>query len=101
MDSCAQIGKGEKILIEARGIDYQLVTAIVEEVYKAGGFPFVSMEDMRVSRAIRMGMTVLGRLDSSLNARIDAMICRAISGVSPWKVAKLHSNTMLSWPVSQ
>ena len=31
--------KGEKILIEAKGIDYMLVNAVVKEVYKAGGLP--------------------------------------------------------------
>lgn len=76
--SC-DLRKGEKILIEARGIDYQLVTAIVEEVYKAGGFPFVSMEDMRVSRAIRMGMTeelakAMAKYDSARMAEMNAYI---------------------------
>ena len=40
--SC-ELKKGEKILIEARGIDYMLVNAIVDEVYKVGGYPFVSV----------------------------------------------------------
>lgn len=46
--------KGEKILIEAKGIDYMLVNAIVKEVYKAGGLPFVELFDNRITRELLM-----------------------------------------------
>ncbi|MFA7664476.1 MAG: aminopeptidase, partial [Clostridia bacterium] len=52
--SC-RIKKGEKILIEAKNADYSVVSAIVEKVYEAGGFPFVQVYDNRVTRAINMG----------------------------------------------
>ena len=38
--SC-DVQKGENVLIEAFGIDYQLVNCIVKEVIAAGGYPFV------------------------------------------------------------
>ena len=47
--------KGEKVLIEARGIDAELVNACVEKVFAAGGFPFVDMIDLRVERALLLG----------------------------------------------
>ena len=44
--------KGEKVLIEASGCDYQLVVCLVREVYKGGGLPFVSYEDKRIKREL-------------------------------------------------
>ena len=55
--SCA-LKKGEKVLIEAKGIDYMLVNALIKEVYKVGAFPFVEMFDNRVSRELLLGETV-------------------------------------------
>ena len=54
--SC-KLKKGEKILIEAKGVDYMLVNAIVKEVYAVGGYPFVEMFDNRVSRELLLGET--------------------------------------------
>ena len=54
--SC-RLKKGEKILIEAKGVDYMLVNAIVKEVYKVGGLPFVEIQDNRVSRELLLGET--------------------------------------------
>ena len=53
--SCS-VQKGESVLIEAFGIDYQLVNCIVKEVYAAGGYPFVSLFDNRVQRELMKGM---------------------------------------------
>lgn len=54
--SCA-LKKGEKVLIEAKGIDYMLINAIVKEVYKAGAYPFVEIFDNRVTRELLLGET--------------------------------------------
>lgn len=54
--SCS-LKKDENILIQANGVDSELVSCIVEEVYKVGGFPFVEISDMKISRSIRHGMT--------------------------------------------
>ena len=47
--------KGEKVLIEARGIDSQLTNAVIEKVFQAGGYPFADVIDMSVERALLMG----------------------------------------------
>lgn len=47
--------KGEKVLIEARGIDAELVKACIEKVFAAGGYPFAEVVDLSVERALLMG----------------------------------------------
>ena len=47
--------KGEKVLIEARGIDKELVNACIEKVFAAGGFPFAEVIDLSVERALLLG----------------------------------------------
>lgn len=54
--SC-DVQKGEKVLIQAVGIDYQLVAQLVKEVYKKGAFPFVTLTDLRIRREWLKGMT--------------------------------------------
>lgn len=53
--SC-RVQKGENVLIEAFGVDYQIVNCIVKEVYAVGAYPFVSLFDNRVQREILKGM---------------------------------------------
>lgn len=53
--SC-ELKKGENILIEATGVDYQLVNALVKEARKVGGYPFVELYDNRVQRQLLMDM---------------------------------------------
>ena len=52
--SC-RLKKGEKVLIEAKGIDYMLVNALIKEVYKVGAYPFVEIVDNRVYRELLLG----------------------------------------------
>ena len=61
--------KGEKILIEARGIDYMLINEIVKEVYAVGGYPFVEIFDNRVQRELLRGTTEEA---TKLRAKYDA-----------------------------
>lgn len=49
-----QLQKGEKILIENFGFERELVIALIEKVYEHGGYPFVSIKDHRVNRALLM-----------------------------------------------
>ncbi len=49
--SCS-LKKGEKILIEAFGIDNELVKACVEEARKIGAYPFVTLRDHAVQRSM-------------------------------------------------
>ncbi len=66
--SC-KLKKGEKILIEAKGVDYMLVNALIKEAYKVGAYPFVEMFDNRVSRELLLGVTEEG---AKLRAKYDA-----------------------------
>ena len=54
--SCS-LEKGEKVLIEAKGIDYMLVNALVKEAYAVGAFPFVELYDNRITRELMLGMS--------------------------------------------
>ena len=44
--------KGEKVLVEAIGIDYQFVNLVIDAVYDAGGIPFIRILDRRVLREL-------------------------------------------------
>ncbi|WP_345243404.1 aminopeptidase [Pontibacillus salipaludis] len=44
--------KGEKVLIENTGLQQELVSALIEEVYKAEGQPFVNVKDPKVQRSL-------------------------------------------------
>lgn len=76
--SC-DLKKGEKVLIEAKGIDYMLVNEIVKETFKVGAFPFVEIYDNRVSRELLMGETeeyakLKAKYDGYRMAEMDAYI---------------------------
>ena len=76
--SCS-LKKGEKILIEAKGIDYMLVNALVKEVYKVGAYPFVEIYDNRVTRELLLGNTpelakMKAKFDGARMAEMDAYI---------------------------
>lgn len=51
--SC-ELKEGEKLLIEAIGLEPPLVTELVKKVYLAGGVPFVMIKNSAVERAILM-----------------------------------------------
>ncbi len=50
-----RLQKGEKVLIENFGLQRELVTALVNEAYAAGGFPFVLLKDQQVDRSLLLG----------------------------------------------
>ena len=66
--SCS-LKKGEKVLIEAKGIDYMLVNALVKEAHAVGAYPFVEIYDNRVSRQLLLGET---EEYAKLKAKYDA-----------------------------
>ncbi|MEL7564024.1 MAG: aminopeptidase [Dehalobacterium sp.] len=43
---------GEKVLIEATGFDLALAKELIQEIYKAGGFPFVSIKSPEINRVL-------------------------------------------------
>ena len=49
---------GENVLIQSTNGDVELVKALIEEVYRAGGRPFVWSLDAQVERALMQGCTV-------------------------------------------
>ncbi len=51
--SC-DLQKGENVFIEYTGVAPDFVSAIINEVYRVGGFPFVSSNDSRIMRSILM-----------------------------------------------
>lgn len=76
--SCS-LKPGEKVLIEAKGIDYMLVNALVKEAYSVGAYPFVEIYDNRVTRQLLMGQTeeqakLRAKFDSFRMAEMDAYI---------------------------
>ena len=52
--SC-KVKQGEKILIETIGFELPLAKAIIKEVYKAGGLPFVTIKNDEIKRALLNG----------------------------------------------
>ena len=76
--SCS-LKKGEKVLIEAKGIDYMLVNALVKEAYAVGAMPFVEIYDNRVTRELLIGQTeeqakLRAQLDGAKMEQMDAYI---------------------------
>lgn len=71
--------EGEKVLIENTGLQQQLVSALVEEAYNAGGFPFVSIKDEKVLRSILLNaqeeqVNMWAEHEASLMKEMDAYI---------------------------
>ncbi len=52
-----KLQKGEKVWLNLADIDDGMACALVEETYKAGGYPFVVMQNGRIERQIMRGMT--------------------------------------------
>lgn len=70
---------GEKLLIENTGIQQTLVSAIVDEAYKAGGQPFVNLKDPKVHRSLLRGATkeqleAWEKYESTVMEEMDAYI---------------------------
>ena len=74
--SCS-VRRGENVWIEAYGVDAAFVNCLVEEVYAAGGYPYVSLYDNRVQRAVMKGMdeTLADRMRAFDAPKMDAMQC--------------------------
>lgn len=52
--SC-EVQSGEKVLIETKGFELPLTKALIKEVYKAGGMPFVTIKNDEITRALLNG----------------------------------------------
>ncbi|MCV9888885.1 aminopeptidase [Metabacillus halosaccharovorans] len=74
-----KLQKGEKVLIENFGLQRELVVALVKEAYKAGGYPFVSLKDHQVDRALMMGgiqeqYEMMANFEADVMGKMDAYI---------------------------
>jgi aminopeptidase len=76
--SC-ELKPGDKILLEVFGNQPELTTILIDEVYKAGGLPFVRLRDMQVMRKLIQGATpeqyrIEAKNDASLMKDMQAYI---------------------------
>lgn len=76
--SC-NVQPGENVLIQSIGNTGPLVKVLVEEVYAAGGVPFVWLFEREVDRALLMGCTeeqqkLRAEIDGALMSRMQAFI---------------------------
>lgn len=91
-----KIQKGEKCLIEAFDIDNELVKALVENVYKAGGLPFVQIRDNSVTRSIINGadeevIKKMAEYDAYIMKEMDAYI-GVRGGDNAFELSDVNSN---------
>ncbi|RPF55321.1 aminopeptidase [Aquisalibacillus elongatus] len=50
-----RLQQGEKLLIENTNLQRELVSAIIEKAYEAGGHPFVELKDQKIMRSLLKG----------------------------------------------
>ena len=100
-----KLQKGEKVLIENFGLQRDLVKALVNEAYAAGGYPFVSLKDHQVDRALLMGAQqeqydMMADFEANVMKEMDAYIgLRAGDNISeqsdvPAEKMAIHGQTI-------
>lgn len=60
---------GEKVLINAREANHNIVVALIEEIYKVGGYPYVNILSTEIEKAILMNAT-----EKSLSPSVDVQL---------------------------
>ncbi|WP_316570994.1 aminopeptidase [Neobacillus sp. YIM B06451] len=100
-----QLQKGEKVLVENFGLQRELVIALVKEAYAAGGYPFVSLKDHQVDRALLMdaqkeNFSMMADFEAAVMKEMDAYIgLRSGDNISehadvPDEKMKIHGSTI-------
>jgi aminopeptidase len=101
-----KLKEGEKVFIENNGVfERDLIIALVEEAYKVGGQPYVSLKDAQVERALRIGATMphfdkLAEYEAAIMADTDCYIgVRSGSNISelsdvPSEKTKIYEQTI-------
>ncbi|MFC0473222.1 aminopeptidase [Halalkalibacter kiskunsagensis] len=100
-----ELKQGEKVLIENFGLQRELVTALVQEAYNAGGYPFVLLKDHQVDRSLLMGaqenqLSMMASFETQVMSEMDAYIgLRAGDNISeladvPSDKIALHGKTV-------
>lgn len=74
-----RLKEGEKVWINAKACDYQFVNHIIKEVYRVGGYPFVVIENDRITRELLKGLTpemvkLQAKIDGDKMRQMDAFI---------------------------
>jgi aminopeptidase len=79
---------GDRVLVSMSGTDFELVSCIVEEIYKLGGCAFVELSDPKVSRTLMMNASLdqIKKLAKFDGAKMNEMDCyigiRAVDNIS-------------------
>lgn len=100
-----RLQKGEKVLIENFGLQRELVIALVREAYKVGGYPFVSLKDHQVDRALLLGAEEeqfdrMAAFEANVMKEMDAYIgLRSGDNINEWAdipddKMKVHGQTI-------
>lgn len=79
VQNAVDLQKGEKVWISMSAHDPAMVTALVEQVYQAGGYPFVVLSDPKIERKLMAHMTeeqarLMAELDKAKMEQMDAYI---------------------------
>ncbi len=101
-----ELKKGEKVLIENFTLQRELVKALVREAYKAGAYPFVSLKDPEVTRALLLGAQeeqyeAMASFEANVMKDMDAYIgLRASDNINeladvPAEKLKIEGNTIM------
>ncbi len=74
-----KVKKGEKVLIQCRNTEKDFINALIREIYKVGGYPYVSLRDMSVERELLMGaseeqMRIREEIEMAEMERMDCYI---------------------------
>lgn len=101
-----RLQKGEKVLIENFGLQRELVIALVREAYAVGAYPFVSLKDHQVDRALLLGaqeeqFNMMAEFEANVMKEMDAYIgLRAGDNINefadvPADKMKIHGKTIM------
>jgi len=76
--SC-EVRPGDKVLIEAVGLELPLVTELIKEVYRCEAIPFLTIKNSSVERSLLLGakeqqMILRAKYESARMADMDAYI---------------------------
>ncbi|WP_044642222.1 aminopeptidase [Risungbinella massiliensis] len=72
-----RVQSGENVLIDVFGDDRDLARALIEEVYRAGGYPFIQLNDPKLTRAMLLGTSEeqMNRVTQLALEQMKAMDC--------------------------
>lgn len=98
--SCA-VKKGEKVWVDATGVPYQFVNLLQQEIFKAGGEPYVNINDNKVKREFLMSVTdeqlkYMAERDAAKMAEMQAYI-GVRGGENSYELSDVPSDRMQAY----